>query len=152
MEANKVAGQTFVLHVEKGETLKKCFNMLPSLCDAYPRFSSGPGELSWPLSRGCVGKSMHAVPQMPLALTGFKPLKKRHLVFYFTPFSGRCKDVYRPELDRLYNSPSKDGDCALHLYSLESKSTGRQGNASAATQCFQERSRDPISSQHLGEA
>lgn len=35
----------------------------------------GPGELSWPLSQGCVGRSLPAVPQMPLALAGFKPLK-----------------------------------------------------------------------------
>lgn len=81
----------------------------------------GPGEPSWPLSQGCVGKSLPAAPQMPLALTGFKPLKKRHLVFYFTPFSGRSRDVYGPEFDRLYGSPSKGRDYALQLYSVGNK-------------------------------
>lgn len=80
-----------------------------------------PGELSWPLSPGCVGKHLPAVPQVPLAFTGFKPLKKQHLVFYFIPFSGRPKDIYRPEPGRLYGSPSKGRDCVLPLYSVENK-------------------------------
>lgn len=79
----------------------------------------GSGEQSLPLSQGCVGRSLPAVPQMPLAFTGFKPLKKQHLVFYFSPFSGESKDVYGPKLDRSYGSPSKGRNCVLHLYSLK---------------------------------
>lgn len=122
-------GQTFVPHVDKGERLGnfQCsicpLSMMPiatPLQEGNER-ALGPGELSWPLSQACVGRSLPAVPQMPLALTGSKPLKKQHLVFYFTPFSGRSKDVYRPKLDRLYDSPSKGRDCVLHLYSLKNK-------------------------------
>lgn len=95
--------------------LRPSVRPIPAPLQAGSGRALGPGELSWPLSQGCVGKSLPAAPQMPLARTGFKPLEKRHLVFYFTPFSGRSKDVYRPEPDRLYGSPSKGRDCVLQL-------------------------------------
>lgn len=42
---------------------------IPAPLQAGSGRALGPGELSWPLSQGCVGKSLPAAPQMPLAQT-----------------------------------------------------------------------------------